>query len=161
MRKINQAHIDEVLVLINQAPYFKLLNMDIKELGISHCKIEVKVEQKHLNAFGGIHGGAYASILDTAAYWACYCEMDENQGFITLDLHSDNLRAIDSGVLSVVGKTIKVGRNICLCEAEARDEKGRLVASCISKQFVGKDLQPISAAVESLGSKPLPPKFLD
>lgn len=161
MRTVNQEHIDAVLELINQAPYFQLLNMDIQELGISHCKIEVKIEQKHLNAFGGVHGGAYASILDTAAYWACYCEMEENQGFITIDLDSDNLRAIDEGTLTVIGKTIKVGRNICLCEAEARDEKGRLIATCKSKQFVGKELQPISAAVESLGSKPLPSKFLD
>ncbi|MFR3091307.1 MAG: hypothetical protein ACLTMP_05855 [Eggerthella lenta] len=25
------------------------------------------------NAFGGAHGGAYASLLDCAAYWALYC----------------------------------------------------------------------------------------
>lgn len=161
MRAINQEHIKAVLELINQAPYFQLLNMDVQELAMGYAKVVVKVERKHLNAFGGIHGGAYASILDTAAYWALYCEMDEDQGFITIDVKADNLRAIDSGTIVVEGKTIKRGRSICLSEAEAHDEKGNLLAFCTAKQFVSPSLQPIKAAVETLGSKPLPPKFLD
>lgn len=160
MHTLNQAHIDAVLALINRAPYFQLLNMDIRELGMGYCKLVVEMETKHLNAFGGIHGGAYASMLDTAAYWAVYCEMDEDAGFTTIDIKTDNLRAKDSGTITVIGKSIKKGRSICLCEAEARDEAGNLLAFCTAKQFVGPTLQPISAAVESLGSEHLPPKFL-
>ena len=161
MPRLNPEHVEKVLELINQAPYFQLLNMDIKELSEGYCRMEVRLERKHLNAFGGIHGGAYASMLDTAAYWALYADLGEDDGFITLDLTSNNLRAVETGTLTVEGRVIKTGRSICLCEAEVHDEQGRLMAHCISKEFLSPTLQPISAAVRALGGEPLPPKFLE
>lgn len=162
MRTLNPQHVSEVLKLINQGPYFVLLDMDIQEISEGYCKIVVDVKKKHLNAFGGIHGGAYASILDTAAYWALYCEMDEDAGFITIDLQTNNLRSLMEGRITCEGRVIKRGRNICLCESLIHDEKGRLMAQCTSKMFVSPTLQPISAAIDALDpSTELPPKFLD
>ena len=49
---------------------------------------------------------------------------------------------------------------MCLCEAEAHDERGALLAHATSKMLVGARLQPMSEAVRELGAEPLPPKFL-
>lgn len=161
-RHLNPAHVTEVLELINQGPYFRLLDLYIVELGMGYCKIEVEVQPKHNNCFGGIHGGAYASILDTAAYWALYCEMEEEAGFTTIDLQTNNLRSCTDGKLFCEGHVIKHGSSICLCEATIVDEKGRLMAQCTSKVFVSPTLQPIRAAIDSLDpTKKLPPKFLE
>lgn len=161
MPRLNPEHTAKVLELINQSPYFQLLSMDLRDIREGYSKVVVDLERKHLNAFGGIHGGAYASIADTAAYWALYCSLPENAGFITLDLTVDNLRATNSGAVVAEGRVIKQGRSVCLCEAEARDEDGKLLVHCLSKQFLSPTLQPISAAVRELGYEPLPPKFLD
>lgn len=161
MPPVNPEHIEKVIELANQSPYFQLLSMRLEELRAGYCKTVVDLERKHLNAFGGIHGGAYASMVDTAAYWALYCDLPENAGFITLDLTVNNLRAIDHGTVTVEGSVVKRGRSICLCQAEAYDENGKLLAHCLSKQFLSPTLQPISAAVRELGSEPLPPKFLE
>lgn len=161
MPHINPEHVNKVLTLVNQSPYFQLLNIKVQELREGYSKAVVELDRKHLNAFGGVHGGAYASMVDTAAYWALYCDLDEDAGFITLDLIVDNLRAVDSGTITVEGHVIKRGRSICLTEAEARDEQGRLLVHGLSKQFLSPTLQPISAAVRELGGEPLPPKFLD
>lgn len=161
MSRINPEHVNKVLELVNQSPYFQLLNMVVQEMSEGYSKVVVDLERKHLNAFGGVHGGAYASMVDAAAYWALYCDLEEDAGFITLDLTVDNLRAIDGGTITIEGRVIKRGRSICLTEAEARDEQGRLLVHCLSKQFLSPTLQPISAAVRELGSDPLPPKFLD
>lgn len=159
-RPINPTHLEHLMALINDSPYFSLLGIQLKELGVGYCKAEVSVEHKHLNAFGGIHGGAYASMVDCAAYWALYCNLPEDMGYITLDLVVDNLRAIDSGLVTIEGSVIKQGGSICLTEAEARDEQGRLLVHCQSKQFLSPTLQPVSAAVRAMGAEPLPPKFL-
>ena len=161
MPRLNPEHTAKVLELINQSPYFQLLNMELREIREDYAKVVVDLERKHLNAFGGIHGGAYASVVDTAAYWALYCNLPEDAGFITLDLTVDNLRAVNSGTIIAEGRVIKQGRSVCLCEAEARDENGKLLVHCLSKQFLSPTLQPISAAVRELGFEPLPPKFLD
>ena len=66
--KLNPEHIEEVLKLINQGPYFRLLNIDILSLEEGRCIVEADIERKHMNCFGGMHGGVYESIMDTAAY---------------------------------------------------------------------------------------------
>ncbi|MGN0301866.1 MAG: PaaI family thioesterase [Anaerotardibacter sp.] len=162
MPKLNPEHIKETLELINQGPYFRHLNMDIVALDMGYCRVEVEVQNHHLNAFGGIHGGAYASILDTCAYWALYSEMPEDAGFITLDLQTNNLRACSSGKLICEGSVIKRGGSICLCESKIHNEEGKLMAQCTSKMFVSPTLQPIAAAIDALDpTRKLPPKFLE
>lgn len=104
MKKLNPEHIKAVLDLINQAPYFKLLSMEVRELDFGYCRVEVDLDTKHLNPFGGLHGGVYASIIDTASYWAVYCELEEDVGLISLDLKVDNLATIKYGKLIAEGK---------------------------------------------------------
>ncbi len=119
------------------------------------------MDTKHLNPFGGIHGGVYASIIDTAAYWAVYCELEEDAGLISLDLKVDNLSTAKEGKLIVEGRQIKVGRSICLSEATVTDTQGKLLAHGTSKQMVTQGLQSIDQAVVAMGHQALPPKFLE
>ena len=97
MAQVNPRHVDAVMELINRSPYFELLGIRLTALSEGACTVEAVLERKHLNAFGGAHGGAYASLLDCAAYWALYCSLDEDEGFTTVDLNASNLRASGSG----------------------------------------------------------------
>jgi len=160
MKKINQEHIKAILDLTNQGPYFKLLSMEVCELRLGYCKVEVNLDTKHLNPFGGLHGGVYASAIDTATYWAVYCALEEDVGLISIDLRVDNLAPIKEGKLIVEGKQIKAGRSICLSEATVIDTEGKLLAYGTSKQMVTQGLQSINQAVKAMGYQSLPPKFL-
>jgi hypothetical protein len=42
------------------------------------------IEKKHMNPFGGIPGGVYASAIDTAAYWSAYCDLPEEKGLVSI-----------------------------------------------------------------------------
>ena len=88
MAQVNPRHVDAVMELINRSPYFELLGIRLTALSEGACTVEAVLERKHLNAFGGAHGGAYASLLDCAAYWALYCSLDEDDGFTTVDLNA-------------------------------------------------------------------------
>ncbi len=160
MRTINPEHINGIMDLINQAPYFKLLAMEVKELKPGYSRVEVNLENKHLNPFGGIHGGVYSSLIDTAAYWAVYCDVEEDAGFISLDVQVDMLSAVKDGLLVVEGKRIKAGRSICKAEAVISDGNGKTLAHGTSKQMVIPGVQTINQAILSLGYQPLPPKFM-
>lgn len=160
--KLNPEHIAEVIELINQGPYFQLLNIDIQVLEPGHCHVEANIERKHMNCFGGMHGGVYESIMDTAAYWALYAEMPEDAGFITLDQNANLVRAVQEDThVRCEGRVVKRGGSICICEAEMFDDQDRLLGIATSKIFVSPSLQPISAAIDSLDpTRKLPPKFL-
>ena len=127
MKEINPEHIKELLELINQSNYFQLLDMKVCELGPGYSKVMMELDKKHLNPFGGIHGGAYASVIDTAAYWAAYCDMEEDAGYTSMDLCVNNLAMLKGGCILAEGRRIKSGRNIYLCEAEVKAGNGKLI----------------------------------
>ncbi|MCG6879004.1 MAG: PaaI family thioesterase, partial [Deltaproteobacteria bacterium] len=109
---------------------------------------------------GGIHGGVYASVIDTAAYWSVYCELEEKVGLISIDLKIDYLAPIRDGVILTKGRSIKIGRSMCLAEATASDANGKWLAHGTSKMMVTKGLQTIEDAIVFTGSDGLPPKFI-
>lgn len=166
VKRINPEHIKAVLELLRHGPYFRLLSMEISRIKPGYSQVEIDLSEKHLNPFGGLHGGVYASIIDTAAYWAAYCDLADDAGLITIDLHVDNLMAVREGRIVAAGKTIKMGRRICVCEATVTDLRGKLLAHGTSKQMVTQAAadqpgqQTISQAAFALGCGSLPPKFL-
>ena len=161
MRNLNPEHIKALIELANQGPYIRLLSMEVKELSVGCARVEVELQDKHLNPFGAIHGGVYASLIDTAAYWAVYCDIEEDAGLISLDLKIDNLSPGKSGRLVVEGRRIKAGRSVCLAEAAVVDSDGKCLAHGTSKQMVTHGLQTVNQAVLAMGYKPLPPKFIE
>lgn len=161
MKKLNPEHIKTIINIANNGPYFKLLSMEICEVAKGYCKVEVDLENKHLNPFGGVHGGVYSSLIDTAAFWAVYCDVEENIGLISLDIKVDILAPVKEGRLVVEGKRIKAGRSICIAEAAIIDSKGKYVAHGTSKQMLGPGLPTITQAVSAMGYEFLPPKFIN
>jgi uncharacterized protein (TIGR00369 family) len=159
--RLNPEHVKEVITFVNRSGYFKLLSIRLTELGVGYSVVEMKLKEKHLNPFGGIHGGAYSSLVDTAAYWALYGDLDEASGLISLDVTVDNLLTTRQGTLVAKGTRIKFGKTICVAEAKVFDANHRLVAYGTSKLMVSKGLQNIQHTRQSLHIKPFPPKFID
>jgi len=149
--RLNPEHLQAIIELVNHSPYFQLLSMQLTELGLGYARVVIDLERKHLNLFGGIHGGVYSSLIDTAAYWAVYGDVAEDAGLISLDLNVDNLAPVKQGRLVVEGRRIKAGRTICLAEAVILDSQGKYLAHGRSKQMVTPDLQTIAQAIREMG----------
>jgi len=153
MRKLNPDYLYAVRELINNCPYFRLLSMKVLELSPGHALMEAVVEEKHLQAFGFVHGGALASIIDTAAFWSAFCDLDENTGITTVDLKLNYLAPVKEGKLIARGKRLKLGKTLGLGEAEILSEDGKLIAQGTSTLIV---LSGFGFA----GAPELPPKFI-
>jgi uncharacterized protein (TIGR00369 family) len=160
MPELNPKHVEAVLNIINQGPYFRHLSMPVVGIGTGYSLVELTIGNEHLNPFGGLHGGVYASAIDTAAYWAVYCELDEGAGLISIDLKVDYLAPANSGKMVVKGQRIKIGKTMCLAEATAYDQNGKWLAHGISKMMVTQGLQTINDAIDFADDTPLPPKFI-
>ena len=159
-RTVNLHHIEALIPLLNRSPYFQLLSMRMCALGKGFCRLEVDLERKHFNPFGSVHGGLCASLIDTAAYWAVYCDLEEETGITTLDLNVDFVAPVLAGRLKTEGKRIRIGKTICLASASVTDERDRLIAQGNSKIIVLPGRQILNDVVSFLESSPLPPKFL-
>ena len=158
---VNPQHTQALMDLLTNAPYFSLLGMRFEALQPGYCRLTLPLSYaRHGNTFGSIHGGAYSSLIDTAAYWAAYCDMDEDQGYTSLDLSVTNLGMARSGTLVAEGRVIRAGRSICLAEATVKDQAGKLLAHGTSKLMLLAGKQSLRALLAAEGAGQLPPKFL-
>ncbi len=152
--ELNAAYIKRVNQLINQCPYFKLLSMKIMDVGRGFSTLEIDLSEKHLQPFGMVHGGVFASIIDAAAFWAIFYDIeDQKAGATTVDLKLNYLAPAASGKLIAKGRQIKLGKTLGYAEAEVTDAKDRILAHGTSTLIIlaGKGLD---------ADPPLPPKFI-
>ena len=153
MKKPNPAYIKRVNRLVNHSPYFSLLSMKIVDIGVGYSRLMISISQKHLQPFGLVHGGVFASIIDAAAFWAIYYDIeDENTGLTTVDLKLNYLAPAMSGKLVAKGRKIKLGKTLGYAEAEVRSDTDRILAHGTSTVMIqhGKGLTD---------DPPLPSKF--
>ena len=161
-KKVNSLHIESLMALVNESPYFSLLGIKLVDICPGYAKVELDIDKnKHYNPFGSVHGGVNASLIDTATYWAAYYHQPEDAGFTTLDVSVTNLAMAKEGKLTVHATAIKEGRSVCLCEAVVKDENDRVVAHGTSKLLVLQGRQTIADALKSMGYDNLPEKFAE
>ncbi len=129
MKELNPAYLDHVNRLVNSSPYFQLLSMKLVEAGLGFSLLEIDLAQKHLQPFGFVHGGVFASIIDAASFWSIFHEIeDPNAGATTVDLKLNYLAPATSGKLIANGRRIKLGKTLGYAEASVTDQTGRLLA---------------------------------
>ena len=154
IKKINPDHVAAVIKAVNGCPYFTLLSMEIRSLDWGESHLEAAVQEKHLQPYGMVHGGVCASLVDAAAFWAVYPQTAEDIGLTTVEIKLNYLAPVSGGQLIGRGKSIRVGKTICLGEASVEDDKGNLVAHGTSTMMVLDSLK-------MQGQSKFPPKFLD
>jgi len=141
MRTLNPEYVEAVRRDVNPCPFFSLLSIEIKELGWGEAVLELMAQQKHLQPFGVVHGGAFASLIDAAAFWATYTEVPEGLGMTTVDLKLNYLAPVTAGRIIAIGKCLRAGRTLYLGEVSVRNESGQLLAHGTSTLMVLKNLQ--------------------
>jgi len=158
--ELNPEHLKAAIIAINNAPFFKHLSMSVMEIGVGYSVVALDVGKEHMNPFGGVHGGVYASAIDTAAYWSAYCELPEENGLITIDIKVDFLAPVSDKKIIINGRRIKSGKTIYLTEAKMSDRNGTVLAHGTSKLMVTRNKQSVIDLVNYIGADKLPPKFL-
>ena len=156
--KHNPAHLAALRSVLDRRPYFALLGMRFQAIEPGYCRIETDFDPAvHGNAFGAVHGGAYASLIDSAAYWSLYCEEDGD--YTSLDLTVTNLAAVRSGRLITEARVVRRGRSISISEATVKNEEGKLLAHGISKLMSLEGRRQVLLNGDGQPAA-LPPKYL-
>jgi len=125
--------------------------MKIKELEWGASVLEVELEEKHLQPFGYVHGGAIASVIDAATFWAVFPQVKDGMGLTTVEVKANFLAPVQKGKLVVKGRCIKIGRTLALGEAYVNSAEGNLIAHGTATMMIVPDLKVG-------GQENLPPK---
>jgi len=79
------------------------------------------------HGLGGIHGGVYATLLDSAGWFACAVARSERCWIATSEMSVHFLRPARRVGLRAVGEVMKAGRRQDVAQMHLWDEAGELV----------------------------------
>lgn len=111
-------------------PIAKTLDFQLLEVGEGRAVFQGTPGPAHLNPMGGIHGGWYATLLDSALGCAVHTMMPAGRGYTTAELGINLVKAIGPKVQRVraEGRVLHCGRQLATAEAKLVGPDGTLYA---------------------------------
>jgi uncharacterized protein (TIGR00369 family) len=111
-------------------PIAKTLDFQLIEVSEGRALFQGTPGPAHLNPMGTVHGGWYATLLDSALGCAVHTMMPAGRGYTTAELNVNLVRAIPSRVqrIRAEGKVVHCGRQLATAEARLFGPDGTLYA---------------------------------
>ena len=110
------------------------LDFTLVEVEKGRAVFEGTPSEKVYNPIGSVHGGVFATLLDSAAGCAVHSALPAGTSYTSLDLSVKFLRGLhaDSGPVRCEGLVVHLGGRTALAEARLFDGAGRLCAHATS-----------------------------
>lgn len=103
------------------------LGMQVVMLGAQRTVMRMPVEGAR-QVSGVLHGGASASLIETAASFAARRAAPEGMLPMGAELQVSHLRPVRQGWVTAVAQPVHVGRKTCVYEVVVSDDEGRMTA---------------------------------
>jgi uncharacterized protein (TIGR00369 family) len=112
------------------------IDLDLVEDGRAVFSLEPA--EHHYNPIGSVHGGVFATLLDSAAGCAVHSTLAAGMGYTSVDLNVKFLRGMSAatGRVTCEGRVVNRGRRLALAEATITDSAGRLLATATSSCLI-------------------------
>lgn len=130
--KLTAAQLRRIRKAIGTVPYARLIGLELDEVGSGTATLGLKVRKELKQNHGVVHGGALASLIDTATAFAILSLLEPREKVTTVDLTISYLRPITDGRITAVAKVLRAGRRLLVASAEVFDKNGKLTTTALS-----------------------------
>jgi uncharacterized protein (TIGR00369 family) len=125
---MNPERIAELLHLFNEvAPIARTFGMALSYDGEGRAIVDLPYNPDLDHALGGVHGGVYATLLDTAGWFTAAAAHDISCWVATSEMSVHFLTPVQRTSLQAVGQLIRQGRRQDVAEMRLYDGNKRLV----------------------------------
>lgn len=119
---------EKIRDIINESPFYRHLGIKLVELSARSSEVAMEIRESLKSVYGRAHGGAIASLADSACSLSLVTVIKENETFATQSLEVYYLAQVEGGMLKAKGWVVHKGRHSAVLEADIFDEAGRKVA---------------------------------
>lgn len=121
-------HLEMIRQLANGSPFYRHVQMQVTGFTSEGCIMTMVVEHQHTNLFGNTHGGAVASLADSACGISLAVALEKDEYAMTQHLDVNYLKPSTKGILRAEGRLVSRGRSSAVLEADIFNESGERVA---------------------------------
>lgn len=116
---------------IDSNNYPRLLGFVLDSVEHGRAVLSVNVSEQLLQLQGIMHGGAIASLIDTAVALAIASTSETSDRFTTVEMKVNYLTPIKGGKAIADARLIKIGRRIIVADCGVSDSSGTLAAKAL------------------------------
>jgi uncharacterized protein (TIGR00369 family) len=115
-------------------PAVEMVGLALEDVEPGRVVFSMIAGREHENPMGTMHGGMLATLVDTAMGCAVSSTLGTDEGFTTLELSLNFVRAVtkDTGRITAVGSLVHRGGRVATTEARVHDDDGNLCAHATS-----------------------------
>ena len=117
---------------LDHVPFAKLLGIEVDSVEPGHAVLSMKLRDDLMRNNAIAHGGAIATLIDSAMAIAIMALLDENERTVTVDLTIHYLRPLSEGTTRASARVVRAGRRVITVSAELFDHNEKLSATAIS-----------------------------
>ena len=106
----------------------RLVGLELDSIEPGRARLSLEVRQELLQLQGVMHGGAIATLIDTAVAFAILGASEPHGRFTTVEMKVNYLAAVRSGRITAEARLIRDGRRIVVADCDVWDSNGKLAA---------------------------------
>jgi len=130
--KITAAQFRRIQKAIDTVPFARLLGIELDEVSSGTATLGLTIRKQLTQNHGVVHGGAIASLIDTATAFAIISLLTPRERVTTVDLTISYLRPLTEGRVTAVARVLRAGKRLFVVSAEVLDKDGKLATTALS-----------------------------
>lgn len=115
-----------------RVPYAQMLGLEVGEIRPGAATLHLPVRDELRQNRGVVHGGATASLVDTASAFAILTLLEPGETTTTIDLTIHYLRPLTGGRATAQATVRRAGRRVLTVSVDVLDEAQNLVATALT-----------------------------
>ena len=115
-----------------KSPFFRLLQLEIKELEKGRAVLAVKPREDLRQSVGLLHGGVIAALCDVSVAAALFTLVPDNQDVVTVEIKVNYLKAVNDEEIFACAEIIRQGKSIAVGDVAVIDKNGEHYAAALS-----------------------------
>jgi uncharacterized protein (TIGR00369 family) len=116
---------------MKQSPFIQSLEIRLNRLHADGLTLECPVGERLFNVIGSVHGGAIATMADTAAGFAIARALGGSRPITTVEFKISYFRPVTEGKLLARARVLRTGKTICVAAVDLMNGEMRAVGTAL------------------------------
>ena len=122
---------------VESAPYYQLLHLTLERIDNGFARFRMPFRSELTQVYGFVHGGAIASLADTAAAFALMTLLvHPGEKVTTVEFKINYLRSVGEGEMFAEARVVHKGKRLATVDMEVKDENGNLLAKGLTTYMI-------------------------
>jgi uncharacterized protein (TIGR00369 family) len=119
-------------------PFMQMIDISSFSFEEGRVVFRLRPQEFHYNPLGSVHGGVFATLLDSACGCAVHTKLPAGVFYTSLDLSVKFLRpvSISTGEIAAEATVVHLGRRMALAEGRILDAAGKVYATASSSCLI-------------------------